>query len=112
MLVPFSLTAVAFLLLSLAFFVLQAHSGNAINRWFAAYTFAIAGWAFSIGILHSGAAPEIWSRLAFVTSSFIPVCFLAFTTVFPSPGTWPSRRMIRVLLIVAFVFAVLSITTP
>lgn len=110
--VPISLAAVALLLLALALFVLRAHPGSAINRWFAAYTLGIAGWAFSIGILHSGAAPEIWSRLAFLSSSFIPVCFLAFTTVFPLPTTWPSRRMLRVLLVVASIFALLSITTP
>src|SRR5437867_11599099 len=99
--VPASLVAVAFLLLTLAVFVLRAQPGNPINRWFAAYTLGIAGWALSIGVLHSGVAPEMWSRLAFLTSSFIPVCFLAFTTVFPSPSTWPSQRILRVLLAVS-----------
>ena len=110
--VPVSLAAVALLLIALALFVLRAHPGSAINRWFAAYTLGIAGWALSIGILHSGVGPEIWSRLAFLSSSFIPVCFLAFTTVFPSRSTWPSQRTLHLLLVVASVFALLSITTP
>src|SRR5437667_8685448 len=110
--VPVSLAAVALLLIALALFVLRAHPGSAINRWFAAYTLGIAGWALSIGILHSGVGPEIWSRLAFLSSSFIPVCFLAFTTVFPSRSTWPSQRTLLLLLVVASVFALLPITTP
>ena len=112
MIVPASLAAVALLVLALALFVLRANTTSAINRWFAAYTIGVAGWALSIGILHSGAAPEIWSRLAFLSSSFIPVSFLAFTTVFPSRSPWPSQRTLYLLLGVASIFALLSITTP
>jgi PAS domain S-box-containing protein len=107
-----SLVSVAVLLAAVALWVLLARSESAINRWFAAYTFAIAGWAVSIGCLHAGFAPEVWSRLAFLSSSFIPACFLAFTTVFPSAGPWPSRRVIRGVLLLAAVLAVLSVTTP
>ncbi len=110
--VPASLAAVALLLLALALFVLLAHPSSRINRWFAAYTLCVAAWAFSIGILHAGLAPEIWSRLAFLSSSFIPTCFLAFTTVFPTPSAWPSKRTLLLLLVVASVFAFLSVTTP
>src|SRR5262245_15260943 len=105
--VPASLAAVALLLFILAAFILRAHPASAINRWFAACTLGIAGWSLSIGVLHSGAAPEVWSRLAFLSSSFIPVCFLAFTTVFPSPSPWPSRKTLHLLLILATIFALL-----
>jgi PAS domain S-box-containing protein len=107
-----SLVSVAVLLAAVALWVLLARPQSAINRWFAAYTFAIAGWAVSIGCLHAGLAPEVWSRLAFLSSSFIPACFLAFTTVFPSVGPWPSRRVIRGVLLLATALAVLSVTTP
>jgi len=107
-----SLVSVAVLLAAVALWVLLARPDSAINRWFAAYTFAIAGWAVSIGCLHAGLAPEVWSRLAFLSSSFIPACFLAFTTVFPSVGPWPSRRLIRGVLLLATALAVLSVTTP
>jgi PAS domain S-box-containing protein len=107
-----SLVSVAILLAAVALWVLLARPQSAINRWFAAYTLAIAGWAVSIGCLHGGLAPEVWSRLAFLSSSFIPACFLAFTTVFPSVGPWPSRGVIRGVLLLATALAVLSVTTP
>ena len=88
-----SLAVVAVLLTAVAVWVLLARPQSAINQWFAAYTFAIAGWTISIGYLHAGQAPEVWSRLAFLSSSFIPACFLAFTRVFPSAGPWPSERV-------------------
>src|SRR2546426_12411560 len=112
MVVLISLTAVTLLLLILAFVILRAHQDSSINRWFAACTLSIAGWTFSIGMLHSALAPEFWSRAAFLSSSFIPVCFLAFTTVFPTRSHWPSQRTLHLLFVVASVFAFLSITTP
>src|SRR5262245_10965949 len=112
MMVPASLVAVTLLLATMAYFILRAHPTSPINRWFGACTLGIAAWSFSIGILHSGTSPELWSRLAFLSSSFIPVCFLAFTTVFPARSPWPSQRTIYLLLGVAAIFALLSITTP
>lgn len=106
-----SLAVVAVLLTAVAVWVLLARPRNAINQWFAAYTCAIAGWTISIGYLHAGQAPEVWSRLAFLSSSFIPACFLAFTRVFPSAGPWPSRRVLRAVFLLATALAVLSITT-
>jgi signal transduction histidine kinase len=107
-----SLAAVAVLLAVVAVWVLLARPQSAINRWFSAYTIAIAAWTVSIGSLHSAVAPELWSRLAFLSSSFIPACFLAFTTVFPSVSPWPPRKAIRGVLLLATVLAVLSVTTP
>src|SRR5262245_60324073 len=112
MMVPASLVAVTLLLATMAYFILRAHPTSPINRWFGACTLGIAAWSFSIGLLHSGTSPELWSRLAFLSSSFIPVCFLAFTTDFPARSPWPSQRIIYFLLVVATAFAVLSITTP
>jgi len=107
-----SLATVAVLLAVVAVWVLLARPQSAINRWFSAYTFAIAGWTVSIGSLHAGLAPDLWSRLAFLSSSFIPASFLAFTTVFPSLSPWPPRKAIRGVLLLATLLAVLSITTP
>jgi signal transduction histidine kinase len=107
-----SLAAVAVLLAVVAVWVLLARPQSAINRWFSAYTLAIAGWTVSIGSLHTALAPELWSRLAFLSSSFIPACFLAFTTVFPSVSPWPPRRVIRGVLLLATILAALSVTTP
>src|SRR5262249_1787041 len=112
LLVPISLAALSTVFFALAVWVLSAKSDNTINQWFAALTFAISGWALSIGMLHSGTSVELWSRLAFVTSAFIPVCFLGFTVVFPGTTSWPSQPAIRALIYVAVLFAALALTTP
>lgn len=90
----------------------MAQSSSPIHRWFAALTLAISGWAFSIGLLHTGIAIELWSRLAFVSSAFIPSCFLGFTTVFPTMSPWPSKILLRTLVAIAAVFALLASATP
>jgi PAS domain S-box-containing protein len=110
--IPGSLVGVAAMLLALALWVLAARPRHPINRWFAAYTVGISCWTLSIGMLHSGIAPELWSRLAFMSASFIPCSFLVFTTVYPSPSPWPSRTVLRGVLLIAAAFAVLSITSP
>lgn len=110
--IPDSLIAIAVILSALALWVLSARPQSAINRWFAAYTLAMSGWAFSIGVLHAGISPETWSRLAFASASLIPGCFLAFTTVYPTPSSWPPRSVLRGVLLVSAAFALISIATP
>lgn len=110
--IPDFLIAIAIILLALAFWVLSARPRSAINRWFAAYTLAMSGWALSIGVLHSGIAPETWSRFAFASASLIPGCFLAFTTVYPTPSRWPPAIVLRGVLLVSATLALISISTP
>lgn len=110
--IPDSLIAIAALLAGLALWVLAARPQNTINQSFAVYTLAMSGWALSIGILHAGIAPQIWSRTAFASASLIPGSFLAFTTVYPTPSSWPSSRILRAVLVTSIVFALLSLFTP
>jgi len=110
MIVPGSFVSIS--LLALAVWVWLARPDSPINRWFAAYTLGISGWALSIAMLHTGTAPEVWSRLAFVSSSFIPACFLVFATVFPSLSSWPSVAALRTVLVFAVLLAALALTTP
>lgn len=110
--IPTSLATIATLLFALALLVLFSRPHNPINRWFAAYTSAMSGWTLSIGLLHQSLAPDLWSRLAFASASFIPACFLSFTTVYPTLSLWPPRRALHIVMAIASSFALLAIATP
>jgi signal transduction histidine kinase len=110
--IPGSLLVLAAVVLTLGLWVFFSRPENHINRLFAIFTFAISGWALAIGLLHTGSAVEFWSRLAFVTSGFIPTAFLAFARVFPLESRWPPRAVVISLLSIAIVFALLALSTP
>ncbi|MBI2161592.1 MAG: hypothetical protein HYU25_14660 [Candidatus Rokubacteria bacterium] len=97
---------------ALAIYVFRARPESSVNRWFAAHTATLTGWVLGIAGLHSGINLEMWSRVTFFSASLIPWSFLAFTQTYPTPGSWPPPRVLRVSLVISAAFAVLSLTTP
>ncbi len=96
----------------LALYVLRARSASKVNRSFAAYTLTLTGWVFGIAGLHTNTHLDFWSRTTFACASLIPWSFLVFTQNYPSPGSWPPPRLLRLALSVSGVFAFLSVATP
>jgi signal transduction histidine kinase len=110
--IPLSLFAIAALLAALALYVYRARPTSKVNRWFATYTLTLSGWVLGIAGLHTSTHLEFWSRLTFASSSLIPWSFLAFTQNYPTPGSWPPARLLRIALLISAIFAVLSVATP
>jgi len=109
---PFILALIAAVLLGLALSVLRARPRSPINRWFAAYTTAMAGWTGALACLHFGFDAERSARAVFASASFIPGAFLAFTRVYPTPSPWPPIMVTRLGLTIGAIFAGLSLFTP
>lgn len=104
----FGLSAV---LSALAIFVWRARSDSAVNRWFTAQTVFLASWVFGVGGLQGGTHLDDWGRFTFASASLIPAAFLGFTRCYPTPSSWPSRRLLSVTFIVGASLALLSLTT-
>ena len=59
-------------------FIWLKSSRNAINRYFALFSFAVAAWTVSNGLVSSYADSPwgyVWARLAFASASLIPITF-------------------------------------
>ncbi len=110
--ITLSLFAIAGLLTALAIYVFQARRASTVNRSFAALTLTLASWVLGIAGLNTNTSLEFWSRITFASSSLIPWSFLAFTQNYPTPGSWPPRRILQTAFWVSVIFAVLSLTTP
>src|SRR5882724_8011100 len=109
---PLSLFAIGALLTVLALYVLRARPGSRVNRSFTIYTLTLTGWVFGIAGLHTNTNLDFWSRGTFASASLIPWSFLVFTHNYPSPGSWPPQRLLRLTLLASALFAFLSIATP
>jgi signal transduction histidine kinase len=107
-----SLIVLAGLLTLLALYVWRARPDSSVNRWFALFTLAIDCWVLGIAGVEAAFHTELFGRLTFAGAGFIPPTFLAFSRVFPTTSTWPSRRLVTLALALAVVFAGLSTTTP
>ena len=97
----------------LGLFVYSRNSRNAINRHFALFSFAVAAWTLSNGLVSSYAGSEwgyVWARFAFASASMIPMTFLWFADVFPTSHPYTSRRISRLFSGVAGIFFVVSFT--
>ena len=110
--ISLSLLAIGALLAVLALYVLRARPGSKVNRSFTAYTLTLAGWVIGIAGLNTNTHLDFWSRAAFASASFIPWSFLAFTHNYPSPASWPTPRILRLVLSASIAFAILSVATP
>ena len=110
--ISLSLFAIGALLAALAFYVLRARPSSKVNRSFTIYTLTLTGWVFGIAGLNTGTYLDFWSRGAFASASLIPWSFLVFTHNYPSPGRWPTARVLRLALWTSAIFALLSIATP
>ena len=94
-------------------FVYLKSPKNPINRHFAFFSFAVAAWTLSNGLVSSYAGSEwgyIWARFAFASASVIPVTFLWFADVFPTSQSYLSRRLIDSFSVIAAASFVVSFT--
>jgi PAS domain S-box-containing protein len=106
------LTSVINLALGLA--VWLKNSSQRVNQYFAFFSFAVATWTFSNGLVDAYAATPlgiIWARTAFAAASAIPLSFLLFATVFPASKPAPSKSLMR-FWIGAGLAAILASFTP
>jgi signal transduction histidine kinase len=97
----------------LGLFVYLKNAPKSINRHFAFFSFAVAAWTLSNGLVSSYAASEsgyVWARFAFASASLIPITFLWFADVFPTSQPYLSRRILTSFSIVAAVSFVVSFT--
>jgi signal transduction histidine kinase len=95
-------------------FVYKRHTRNPINRYFAFFSFAVAAWTLSNGLVSTYASSRwgyVWARLAFASASLIPITFLWFADVFPTSHPNLSRRLIRGLSLLAGCSFLLSLTS-
>lgn len=94
-------------------FIWLKSSRNAINRYFALFSFAVAAWTVSNGLVSIYADSPwgfIWARLAFASASLIPITFLWFADVFPTAQTSISHRVLIGLSIAAGLSFIVSLT--
>jgi signal transduction histidine kinase len=94
-------------------FIWLKSSRNAINRYFALFSFAVAAWTVSNGLVSSYADSPwgyVWARLAFASASLIPITFLWFAHVFPTTQSNASHRFLIGLSAVAALSFLVSFT--
>lgn len=95
-------------------FVYLRHRRNPINRYFAFFSFAVAAWTLSNGLVSAYASSPwgyVWARFAFASASLIPITFLWFTDVFPTSHPNLSRRLVNGLSLLAACSFVVSLTS-
>ena len=100
------LFAIALIELGLAAAVLARNPHRPVNRWFAAYTAALAAWAIVNGTFRltvDSPSNLIVARTAFAAAALIAVTVLRFAAVFPHPVAAPHRLMQLTTLIGLFV---------
>jgi signal transduction histidine kinase/MFS family permease len=94
-------------------FVYRRHSRNSINRYFAFFSFAVAAWTLSNGLVSTYAGSEwgyVWARFAFASASLIPITFLWFADVFPASHPHLSRGLVKGLSVIAAFSFIVSLT--
>jgi signal transduction histidine kinase/MFS family permease len=95
-------------------FVYLRHPRNPVNRYFAFFSFAVAAWTLSNGLVSTYASSPwgyVWARFAFASASLIPITFLWFADVFPTPHPNLSRRLVNGLSLLAACSFVVSLTS-
>ena len=95
-------------------FVYLRHPRNPINRYFAFFSFAVAAWTLSNGLVSTYASSPwgyVWARFAFASASLIPITFLWFADVFPTSHPNLSRRLVKGLSLLAACSFVVSLTS-
>ncbi len=93
--------------------VLSRDFNNSIYRSFAAFSFSVATWTLSNGLVSLYADTPwgyLWGRLAFASASVIPVAFLLFTADFPSREPAAPPKLLRVFLLAATAAFAVSLT--
>ena len=110
--IQFSLCLIAVAIAALALFVWRAKPDAAVNRWFVAFTVAIAGWIVGVATSFGGAHLVAWARFTFASASLIPAAFFLFAHSYPTTARRPSAIGTRVVLFFGLTFTLLSLTTP
>src|SRR5438876_12008834 len=82
--IQFSLCLIAVAIAALALFVWRAKPDAAVNRWFVAFTLAIAGWIFGVATSFGGAHLVAWARFTLACGGLIPTAFLLFDISYPT----------------------------
>jgi PAS domain S-box-containing protein len=93
--------------------ILSKDPKNPVHRYFAGFSFAVAAWTLSNGVVSAYASTPwgyLWARLAFATSAAIPIAFLFFASVFPTATPSPPRGLVRAFSGVAIVAFAVSFT--
>src|SRR6266542_1536713 len=107
------ITSVAIANLVLGAGVLFRNPRGLIHRYFALFAWAVACWTLSNGLVSTFAESDIgylWARLAFASATLIPIAFLQFASVFPSPEPAPSPIVMRVFIGSGAVSLIASLT--
>ncbi len=107
------LTIVALANVGLGAIVLSRDFSSGIYRSFAAFSFSVATWTLSNGLVSTYAdtpSGYLWGRLAFASASIIPVTFLLFTAAFPSREPAPPPRLLAAFLLTAAAAFAVSLT--
>ncbi len=97
----------------LGLFVYLRSPKSSINRYFAFFSFAVAAWTLSNGLVSSYASSEwgyVWARLTFASASLIPMTFLWFADVFPTAHPSISRRVRDTFSLIAAASFIVSFT--
>jgi PAS domain S-box-containing protein len=103
-------TAAALATLTLGGLVLFKNPAGSIHRYFALFTLSVAVWTLSSTFVLGYYPSPLWGRLAFGAASAIPLAFLLFTSVFPTPFPTPPRQPFIILKAVGASTFVLSFT--
>jgi PAS domain S-box-containing protein len=110
-LVTITLAAVANLGLGIA--ILSRNRSSHIHRYFAVFSFSVAAWTLSNGLVSVYPGPPwgyVWGRLAFASASLIPISFLLFAIAFPTLQPPPPRGFFGLFSSAAAVAFALSFT--
>ncbi len=96
---------------------LLVYSKNSLHRRvnisFSIFTWALAGWAFSILMVYlveDAWWRLLWIRMSFVAASIIPSSFLYFSLIFPREKRNVSRWAIVIIASVSSIFVITSLT--
>ena len=98
---------------SLGLVVLFKDFPQRVNQYFAWFSFSVAAWALSNGLVDAYASTPwgiVWARMAFVSASFIPLTFALFANVFPSPRPDPWPASLKMCVFIGLVFVATSMT--
>lgn len=104
---------VTLLNLALAALVLSRKHSHWVNRSFAIFALAVAGWTATTALGHYLAGTQVglfWARLAFLMAGSSVFAMLLFFTVFPFQATFPHSRPISIFAVSATAMAILSLS--
>ncbi len=91
--------------------ILHKQPAGHIHRSFAAFSFSVALWTLSNGLVSAYPGTTwgyVWGRLTFASASIIPFAFLLFVSVFPTAQLPAPKFVVRTFAISALAFFSLS----